>query len=122
MIAHLIRLYSSSDGESHFADSNEELKLVDLIPATPPLYLSDSIPATQVSFFGAPAGWHSDWHPSVARNLFLVISGEWELTASDGETRKFTSGDVLLVEDTEGKGHRSRVTNSQDSVSIMIRL
>jgi quercetin dioxygenase-like cupin family protein len=122
MIAHLIRIYSSPDGESHFEDTNEELDLVDLIPSAPQLYLSKSAPAAEFSFFGAPAGWQSDWHPSASRNLFFVISGEWEVTASDGEARRFKVGDVLLVEDTEGKGHRSRVTSSEDSLSILVRL
>ena len=122
MIARLIRLYSSSDGESHFEDTNEELNLVDLIPSAPPLYLSESSPAAEFSFFGAPTGWKSDWHPSTSRNLFFVISGEWEVTASDGEVRRFKVGDVLLVEDTEGKGHQSRVTSLEDSLSILIRL
>ncbi|HXD34030.1 MAG TPA: cupin domain-containing protein [Pyrinomonadaceae bacterium] len=122
MIANLVRLYASADGESHFEDTSAELNLVDLIPSAPPLYISESSPASEFSFFGAPAGWQSDWHPSNNRNLFFVISGEWEVTASDGETRKFSAGDALLVEDTTGKGHQSKVTISQDSVSILIRL
>jgi quercetin dioxygenase-like cupin family protein len=122
MIACLTRLYSTADGESHFENTTEALQLIDLIPSAPPLHLSKTTPATEFTFFGAPAGWESDWHPSNARNLFLVVSGEWEVTASDGETRKFTVGDCLLVEDTIGKGHQSRVTSSQDSLSILIRL
>lgn len=122
MIANLVRLYSSADGESHFEDTNENLELVDLIRSSPPLYLSKSLPAAEFSFYGAPAGWQSDWHPSNNRNLFFVINGEWEVTASDGEVRKFASGDALLVEDTEGKGHQSRVSSAKDSLAILIRL
>ena len=70
----------------------------------------------------APAGWTSDWHPSSARNLFVVLSGEWEVTASDGEARRFKTGDVLLVEDTTGKGHTSRVVSEEDSVALMIEV
>ena len=122
MNAHLIRLYSSADGESHFETTTTELELVDLIRPAPPLRISKSSPASEFSFLGAPAGWHSDWHPSNNRNLFLVMTGEWEVTASDGEVQRFRSGDALLVEDTEGKGHRSRVTSTEDSLSILIRL
>jgi quercetin dioxygenase-like cupin family protein len=55
----------------------------------------------------APAGWSSDWHPSSARDIFFVLTGEWEVTASDGESRRFGAGSVLLVEDTSGKGPSS---------------
>jgi len=50
-----------------------------------------------------------------------VLSGEWEVTASDGEARRFAAGSVLLVEDTRGKGHASRVGNS-DSLAVMVQL
>jgi quercetin dioxygenase-like cupin family protein len=70
----------------------------------------------------APAGWSSDWHPSSARNLFFVLSGEWQVTASDGESRRFGVGSVLLVEDTTGKGHSSRVVSETDSLAAMVHL
>jgi uncharacterized cupin superfamily protein len=70
----------------------------------------------------APAGWSSDWHPSSARNLFFVLNGEWQVTASDGESRRFGVGSVLLVEDTTGKGHSSRVVSETDSLAVMVHL
>jgi uncharacterized cupin superfamily protein len=76
----------------------------------------------QFGFMRAPAGWSSEWHPSKARNIFLVISGEWEVTASDGESRRFPAGSVLLVEDTTGKGHTSRVVSDVDSLAAMVAL
>src|SRR5438874_1279803 len=122
MFAHFTRLYADSAGESHFEDLTEQLKLVDLIPSAPPLHLSDSSPSTHFSFFGAPADWQSEWHPSANRNLFLVVSGEWEVTASDGETRRFAVGSVLLVEDTAGKGHTSKVISAEDSLAMLVQL
>ncbi|PYS60137.1 MAG: cupin [Acidobacteria bacterium] len=96
--------------------------LTDYVPPAPPLSLSAFWPASQVRFMNAPAGWASDWHPSSARNLFFVISGEWEVTASDGETRRFAVGSVLIVEDTTGKGHSSRVISEADSLAAMVQL
>ena len=114
------RLYSDERGESHFDDVEIDLETVDYAPPAPPLELSAFTNATQFGFMNAPAGWTSDWHPSSARNLFIVITGEWEVTASDGETRRFGVGSVLLVEDTTGKGHRSRVVS--DSIALMVQL
>jgi quercetin dioxygenase-like cupin family protein len=70
----------------------------------------------------ARAGWGSDWHASSARALFFVLSGEWEVTASDGESRQFSVGSALLVEDTKGKGHSSRVIGEDESLAAMIEL
>jgi len=116
------RLYADEFGESHFEDIEMDLTLTDYAPPAPPLSLSAFLPASQVGFMNAPAGWSSDSHPSSARNLFFVISGEWEVTASDGETRRFPVGSVLLVEDTHGKGHSSRVVGESDSLAAMVQL
>lgn len=116
------RLYGTDDGESHFEDIEIDLELTDYAPGAPPLFLSTHAPAAEFGFMKAPAGWSSDWHPSSARNLFFVLSGEWEVTASDGETRRFGVGSVLLVEDTTGKGHTSRVVSETDSLAAMVTL
>ena len=115
-------LYTDEFGESHFEEVEIGLMLTDYVPPAPPLSLSAFWPASQVRFMNAPAGWASDWHPSSARNLFFVISGEWEVTASDGETRRFPLGSVLMVEDTHGKGHSSRVVSEVDCLAAMVQL
>jgi hypothetical protein len=79
-------------------------QLTDYAPPASPLSLSSFMPATQFGFMNAPAGWSGDQHPATARNIFFVLSGEWEVTASDGEARRFSAGSVLLVEDTNGQG------------------
>ena len=116
------RLYADEHGESHFEDVEIDLVSTEYAPPAPPLDLSSFTPATQFGFMQAPAGWSSDWHPSSSRNLFFVISGEWEITASDGETRRFGVGSVLLAEDTTGKGHTSRVVSEVDSLAAMVEL
>lgn len=114
------RLYADEAGESHFEDVEIDLTMAEYAPPAPPLELSAITPAEQFGFMRAPAGWSSDWHPSAARNIFFVLTGEWEVTASDGETRSFSAGSVLRVEDTTGKGHSSRVLS--DSLAVMVQL
>jgi len=118
----IVRLHSDANGDSHFEDAEIELDLTDYAPPAPPLYLSPATPANAFAFMKAPAGWSSDWHPSSARNLFFVLSGEWQVTASDGESRRFGVGSVLLVEDTTGKGHSSSVVSETDSLAAMVQL
>jgi hypothetical protein len=117
-----VRLYADADGESHFEDVEAELAPVDFAPPAPPLNLSTYLPATHASFFGAPSWWKGDWHPAPARNLFVVLSGEWEVEASDGFIRRFPPKSVLLVEDTTGKGHKSRVVSDTESVAMLVQL
>lgn len=116
------RLYSDDDGESHFEEIESDLKLTQYAPPAPPLYLSSFTPATQFGFMNAPAGWSSDWHPTSERNIFFVLTGEWEVVASDGQSRRFGRGSVLLAEDTTGKGHSSRVIGQTDSLAAMVQL
>ena len=122
MKASYVRLFSDEHGESHFEKIHLDLNTVDFAPGIPPLLVSQDVAADSASFFGAPAGWKADWHPSSGRHLFAVLTGVWEVTASDGETRTFSKGDVLLVEDTTGKGHSSRVISNDDSLAILVVL
>ena len=116
------KLYSNASGESHFEDVEIDLASTDYTLSAPPLFLSDITATNQFRFMKAPAGWTSDWHSSSARTMFFVLAGEWEVTASNGESRRFSAGSVLLVEDTSGKGHRSRVTSKEDSLATMVEL
>lgn len=118
----IVRLYSDANGESHFEDVEIELELIDYAPPAPRLYLSAAMPAKAFVFMKTPGGWSSDWHPSSGRNMFFVLSGEWQVTASDGESRRFGIGSTLLVEDTTGKGHSSRVVSESDSLAAMVQL
>jgi len=45
------------------------------------------------------------WHRSPRRQLEIHLSGTSEIEAGSGETRRFGPGDVLLTEDTHGRGH-----------------
>lgn len=115
-------LYTDTDGESHFKDVEVEFELVNFAPPAPPVGLSSFIPASQLVFFKTPSGWYGDWHPAPKRQFFCCISGEFELTASDGQIRSIRSGEVLLLEDTAGKGHKSRVISKEDFIATVIQL
>ena len=117
-----IRLFADDAGESHFADVQIEFAESEYTSSAPPLGLSPMFAATQCGFMNAPAGWESDWHCSTGRNFFVVIKGEWEITTSDGEMRRFGPQSLLLVEDMTGKGHKSRVISEVGSVAVMLML
>lgn len=110
------------DGESHFEEVESEFIATDYVQSAPALDLCEIDRAAKVGFMRAPAGWTSDFHVSPGRSLFVALTGEWDITASDGESRRFKVGSTLLVEDTSGKGHASRVVSYTASVAVIVQL
>lgn len=114
------RLFHDEQGESHFSDEPVRVTAANFAPPAPPIYVSDGTPAKQVVFLFLPAGYDGDFHPAPRRQYMTLISGSMESSVSDGETRKFSPGNTMLVEDTEGKGHSTRV--HEDCVMIVSQL
>jgi hypothetical protein len=49
-----------------------------------------------------------------------MLKGTTEIEASDGEVRRFAPGEVLMVADTTGKGHRTRYRGPREALHIPI--
>lgn len=118
----IARLYADDAGGSHFEDVEIEFTATDYVSSAPSIELSHPIPVSQARFMSVPAAWSSDWHSASARAIFFVLTGEWEVTTSDGESRRFGVGSTLLVEDVTGKGHASQVLGDEGSIAAMIEL
>ena len=115
------RYYADADGESHFGEVDVPLVPVEL-PVGPPVNISAFTPTSQVYFLHIPAGYSHDWLTVGARMLWFHVAGEMEVTVSDGETRIFPAGTVVLAEDTTGKGHRARVVSENDVLLVGVEL
>jgi hypothetical protein len=115
-------LYTDNNGESHFKDVEVGFEAINFAPPAPSVDLSSYIPATRFVFFRIPSGWYGDWHPAPRRQFFCCLSGEFEFTTSDGETRTFHAGEVFLLEDIKGKGHKSRVPSEEDFVAAITQI
>jgi hypothetical protein len=107
------RIYSDSIGESHFEDIELPFELKDFAPPAPPISVTDFIGVEGFVIISSPAGWFGDWHPVPRKQYMFCLTGELEVEVSDGEIRRFGPGDVILVEDTSGKGHVSRVVGEE---------
>jgi hypothetical protein len=106
------RLYCTADGESHFQNVTVELPKVDFAPPADPIHIGGNIAASSAFFGGFEAGWGKDdlksrlYHPAPAAQFIVVLQGDFWITATDGETRRFRRGDVFRVEDIlPCKGH-----------------
>lgn len=121
-IVNYVRVYADSIGESHFDDITIDLNEIDFAPPAPPIFTSDLEPSSNYGFASVLPGWESEWHPAPKRQFMIYISGTIEAEVSDGEIRQFGPGSITLVEDTFGKGHKSRVVGGEPVVGVIIQL
>ncbi|WP_157200188.1 cupin domain-containing protein [Methanogenium cariaci] len=88
-----------------------------------PLFLSVFHSADQYAFGRIPPGWFGTWHPTPRRQFFFQSAGEVEVKVSDGgEVRRFHPGNIILLEDTGGKGHITRVIGTEDVCAAFVQL
>jgi hypothetical protein len=105
-----VRLFADTSGVSHFEDVSVTLAAVNFAPPAPPLNFTSLFPAAACGLLGAAADWGGDVpHPAPRRQFFCTMRGNFEITASDGTTRRFPVGSLLLLEDTSGEGHTTKI-------------
>ncbi|GAB6090044.1 cupin domain-containing protein [Spirochaeta dissipatitropha] len=97
------RVYSGTDGRSYFEKVDLALEDKGVIG-----HLSRIYPVTGLQFRSNDAGYNWDYHNAPCRQFIILLDGEIEITVSSGETRRFVAGEVLLVEDVDGDGHKTR--------------
>jgi quercetin dioxygenase-like cupin family protein len=61
-----------------------------------------------------------DWHNAPRAWFLIVLQGKSEVTAGDGQVRQFGPGSVVLLDDTAGKGHQTRVIGNTDHIAAVI--
>jgi hypothetical protein len=111
------RVYADKQGESHFADDEYPLHDRGSIGR-----LSEPIPARSVIFRTNQPAYDYDWHVAPQRQFIVLLDGAIEIEVSDGDRRTFRGGDLLMVEDTTGKGHKTRNTEQLERRSVFIVL
>lgn len=115
MRVNYVRAYNDADGESHFEDLHLDLEERDFAPPAAPAMVGAFEAASGTLFFGAAPGWGGEVpHPSPQRQVFCILRGAVDVSVSDGEQRRFTAGDVILLDDTRGRGHATSVIGPDD--------
>jgi hypothetical protein len=108
MAIRLIRLFTGTDGQSHFGVGEIEWNKLDALNA-----ISCSEPARTISFEETAAGASLDWHNAPHRQYVITLSGRLEFETRNGGRQVVEPGDILLAEDTSGGGHRWRLIDDQ---------
>jgi len=113
----ITRLYTGDDGESHFDDIDIALKDSGEIGK-----MSEVLQATGIIFRETDGDYNYNWHNTPCRQYDIILKGEVEIEVGDGTKRRFGPGDVILLEDTKGRGHISRNLNEQPRKSIFVTI
>lgn len=111
------RIYSDTDGESKLEDIQVDLQDNGMIGL-----LSETFEVIGLQFRENAEDYKWDFHTAPARQFIILLDGEIEIETSLGVVRRFKGGEVLLVEDVSGKGHRTRNITRNLRRSLFIKL
>jgi quercetin dioxygenase-like cupin family protein len=107
----ITRLYTGPDGQTHAEEVEAKFS---------PNEVFKMINTTGAELHRAPAGRVSDWHTAPRRQYVITMSGQGELEVAGGKKIPVGPGHIELVEDTTGKGHITRVTGTEERVTLQL--
>jgi hypothetical protein len=113
----IVRIFSDANGDSHFEDIEVPLHTGGTIG-----WLSETLPVKGIIFREVEPEYDYDFHNAPQRQYLALLDGAIEIETSLGEIRTFRAGEVLLLEDTTGKGHRTKNVLPVKRRSIFITL
>lgn len=111
----ITRVYSDESGESHFEDITIALNSAGAIG-----YLSEKFDVKSLTFRKVLPEYDFEFHNAPARQFIILLDGEIEIETSLGEKRTFKAGEILQMEDVEGKGHKTKNLQAIERRSIFI--
>jgi hypothetical protein len=111
----VVRIYSDEKGDSHFEEITVPLKENGMVGS-----LSVAVAAKEIIFREVEPTYDWDFHTAPQKQYIILLDGEIEIETSLHQKRRFRGGDVLLVEDTTGKGHKTRNLQAVKRKSIFI--
>lgn len=113
----VVRIYTGSDGESHFEDID-----VALADRGGMGRISELVPARGVVFREVDGSYDLDFHTAPRRQYVVNLTGSVDIETGDGTVRRLGPGDILLAEDTTGRGHKSRNVDGKPRQCLFIPL
>jgi quercetin dioxygenase-like cupin family protein len=118
-----VHLYTDAAGVSHFKEAGFDFRAIEGPDGkVGPLSMHAVEGAEGAALLRLKHGVTEDWHKAPRRQLVIALQGIVEVTASDGEKRRFLPGQIMLMDDTQGKGHVTSSLGDEDHVALMIPL
>ena len=123
MQAKYTRLFTNDQGASRFEDAAVELLPGFAVPPAEPLHTAPFLRGVGTFWIGAPTDWRGGAsHPAPRRMIFVTVQGSYEVTTSENIVRRFPVGSVLIVEDTSGVGHSTRIDSADELIVFAVGL
>ena len=113
----ITRIFSDEAGDSHFEDVLIPMNDAGNIGA-----LSRLFPAKGIIFREVEPSYDYDFHTAPQRQYIILLEGQIQIETSLGDIRSFGPGEILLVEDTTGKGHRTKNVKPEKRRSIFVTI
>ena len=110
----VIRIYNDEKGESHI----QEL-VIATKPGTATRGATD-IPGASMIYREYVSSATEDWHRAPAKQFSISMSGEIEVEVSDGTKQAIHPGDMVYLEDMNGKGHITRLLSPVTNVFVRL--
>ena len=67
-------------------------------------------------------GHFVDFAPVQDMTYLCVMSGQLDITVSNGDTRHFARGEMVFLQDLKGQGHITRVSSIDPCVTLAIAM
>ena len=108
----IVRVYSGSDGESHFED------------LTPDQFnsIANRIGEGDITLNQRSSPSESDYHNAPRLQYVVNLSGVAEFEVAAGTKKRLHPGDILVAEDLEGHGHIARSIGTEPRISLAVPL
>jgi len=113
----ITRVYSDNNGDSHFEDIEVPLSDSGNVGK-----LSDVLTTKGIIFREVEPSYDWNFHTAPQKQYVILLDGEIEIETSLGAKRIFKNGEVLLVEDTTGKGHKTKNVQPKKRKSLFVTL
>jgi quercetin dioxygenase-like cupin family protein len=113
----IIRLYTGSDGKSHFEEIQPTLESRGDQSAGAVVHAGGGVLIRRFE-----ATRTNPWHNAPGRVCVFTVSGAVDIEVGDGTVRRLGVGDILIAEDVTGQGHVTREVGPDARVSVFVPL
>src|SRR5215468_613834 len=113
----IIRVYTGSDGKSHFEEIVPKFE-----PRGDKSASAELIPGSGIVIRRFDASRSNPWHHAPGRYAVFTLSGAVDIEIGDGTVRRLGPGDILIAEDLTGQGHATREVGPEARVSVLVPL
>jgi len=108
----MTRLYTGSDNQTHAEEV--EAKFASNV--------FKMLPVTGAELHRGSPGSVADWHTAPRRQYVITLTGQGEIEVAGGKKIDIQPGHIDLVEDVTGKGHITKVTGTEDRITLWLPL